>query len=66
MQIILTFVYCLCVFKGEEKSKYELMGSCGQQRFLQEAEGEYDVINSDHQVVGFVPLKLILYYSSSV
>ncbi|XP_017292842.1 protein Dok-7 isoform X2 [Kryptolebias marmoratus] len=23
----------------EEKSKYELMGSCGQQRFLQEAEG---------------------------
>ncbi|XP_036968345.1 protein Dok-7-like isoform X4 [Acanthopagrus latus] len=25
--------------QGEEKSKYELMGSCGQQRFLQEAEG---------------------------
>ncbi|XP_030286649.1 protein Dok-7 isoform X6 [Sparus aurata] len=25
--------------EGEEKSKYELMGSCGQQRFLQEAEG---------------------------
>ncbi|KAM8747445.1 protein Dok-7-like isoform 3-T3 [Acanthopagrus schlegelii] len=26
--------------EGEEKSKYELMGSCGQQRFLQEAEGK--------------------------
>ncbi|XP_018551957.1 protein Dok-7 isoform X4 [Lates calcarifer] len=25
--------------EAEEKSKYELMGSCGQQRFLQEAEG---------------------------
>ncbi|XP_067435674.1 protein Dok-7-like isoform X1 [Thunnus thynnus] len=25
--------------EAEEKSKYELMGSCGQQRFLQETEG---------------------------
>ncbi|GAA6216292.1 protein Dok-7-like isoform X1 [Lates japonicus] len=25
--------------EAEEKSKYELMGSCGQQKFLQEAEG---------------------------
>ncbi|KAM9836582.1 protein Dok-7 [Aulostomus maculatus] len=25
--------------EAEEKSKYELMGGCGQQRFLQEAEG---------------------------
>ncbi|XP_073330602.1 protein Dok-7-like isoform X2 [Pagrus major] len=25
--------------EGEERSKYELMGSCGQQRFLQETEG---------------------------
>ncbi|XP_049923258.1 protein Dok-7-like isoform X4 [Epinephelus moara] len=26
--------------EAEEKSKYELMGSCGQQRFLQETEGK--------------------------
>ncbi|XP_061566187.1 uncharacterized protein LOC133420508 [Cololabis saira] len=30
---------CLCTFKAEEKSKYELMGSYGQRRFLHEAEG---------------------------
>nr|XP_040038446.1 protein Dok-7-like isoform X8 [Gasterosteus aculeatus aculeatus] len=28
-----------CVPQAEEKSKYELMGSCGQKRFLQEDQG---------------------------
>lgn len=31
----------LPVLQAEEKCKYELMGSCGQQRFLQETEGEW-------------------------
>lgn len=32
--------FLVTFFQTEEKSKYELMGSCGQQRILQEAEGE--------------------------
>lgn len=32
---------CLCVsLLQAEGKKYELMGSCGQQRFLQDSEGE--------------------------
>lgn len=33
--------------EGEEKNKYELMGSCGQQRFLQETEGVPDRLRSE-------------------
>lgn len=38
--ILISGAHCVFVFQADEKSKYELMGSYGQQRFLQEMEGE--------------------------
>lgn len=48
LQIIFNMTHIYCVFQAEEKSKYELMGSCGQQRLLPEAEGETDTMQSTH------------------
>lgn len=56
----------VCFFQGEEKSKYELMGSCGHQRFFQETEGSVFVFPPEPSVTERLRSEAVTYVNIPV